>query len=242
MQIAKTRFITTLIAWLDEHQITAVLFDLDGTLINRDNAIKRWAASFVRATFRSENESNFNELVAFILDLDADGRGSKTAMFAEIKKRAPWLRDDVASLVNAFREQLLSYIVLDTDAEHLLDALSVASIPFGIVTNGSSHQLGKIRQLDLEQLTTCIFISEFFGCKKPNPAIFLAAASCLKTKPQNILFVGDDLISDIAGASSVGMKTVWLHRGRKWSIPKVKPDFVLGSLGELFEKEGIPNA
>ena len=59
-----------------------------------------------------------------------------------------------------------------------LDVLDAAGIPFGIITNGPVQQNLKIDQLGLRSRTKCIFISEEFGCSKPDPAIFQAAACC----------------------------------------------------------------
>lgn len=71
---------------------------------------------------------------------------------------------------------------LDAQLSVLLHTLQNAHILFGIVTNGSSHQRQKIEVLGLDQLTSCIFISELFGAKKPDASIFLAAASCLQVQ------------------------------------------------------------
>ncbi|BCL82234.1 hypothetical protein ccbrp13_46990 [Ktedonobacteria bacterium brp13] len=72
------------------------------------------------------------------------------------------------------------------------------------------NQRRKIERLHLDQLTSCIFISEAFGVKKPEAAIFLAAASYVNLPPEQILFVGDHTYLDIWEAHAVGMKTVWL--------------------------------
>jgi len=87
-----------------------------------------------------------------------------------------------------------------------------------------------------DRLTSCIFISEVFGCKKPEAKIFLAAASCLGVATWDVLFVGDNPYADIWGAQRVGMKTAWLHRGRAWpsNISSTPADIIIGSLEELF--------
>jgi len=40
-------------------------------------------------------------------------------------------------------------------------------------------------------MTSCIFISAEFGCRKPDAAIFRAATSCVGAHPARVLFVGD---------------------------------------------------
>jgi len=90
-------------------------------------------------------------------------------------------------------------------------------------------------------LTSCIFISEVFGCKKPEAMIFLAAATCVGAAAVEVLFVGDNPYADICGAQRVGMKTAWLHRGRAWpsDLSSTPVDIIIGSLEELFTILGI---
>ncbi len=91
-----------------------------------------------------------------------------------------------------------------------------------------------------------MFISEVFGSRKPEPAIFLAAAAHLGVEPTDMLFVGDNPETDILGAASVGMQTAWLHRGRAWpsTIATARPDYVIGSLSDLLwlTEQSLQNA
>jgi len=130
---------------------------------------------------------------------------------------------------------------LADDTSHLLDGLHAIGLPFGIVTNGSSTQFHKIRALGLDVRTSCIFVSELVGCRKPEAAIFLAAAHCLGMAPKAVLFVGDNPEADIWGAHRVGMKTAWLHRSRAWpsTLPRSCVDLTIGSLADLAEVLGL---
>jgi putative hydrolase of the HAD superfamily len=92
-----------------------------------------------------------------------------------------------------------------------------------------------MRVLGLDQLTSCIFISESFGCDKPDSAIFLAAAASLGYEPNDIIFIGDHPHKDIWGARRVGMHTAWLRHQREWptELMETPPDYIIGSLCEL---------
>lgn len=37
--------------------------------------------------------------------------------------------------------------------------------------------------------------------------------------------VGDSPESDIGGAVTLGLRSVWLHRGRQWSEPRYMPTY-----------------
>jgi putative hydrolase of the HAD superfamily len=126
-------------------------------------------------------------------------------------------------------------MALDAETVELLAALEKAGMPFGIVTNGSAHQNLKIDKLGLRSRASCVFISEVFGCAKPEAAIFHAASSALNLPCEQIIFVGDNPKVDICGANAVGMTTAWLHRHISWptEITDVQPDYILDSLGKL---------
>ena len=50
------------------------------------------------------------------------------------------------------------------------------------------------------------------GGPKPAEMMFLRAADLAQCQPEQIVHVGDDVRSDVAGAAAAGMITVWLNR------------------------------
>ena len=220
-----------------KNPIRAVLFDLDNTLYDRDLAFEIWARCFVEEHFVSDGDAQRADVLQKILLLDAKGYRSRAALFTDVKAHYPTLPYDVDALCQLFYQQWTAHMTLDDETVRPLDALDRAGIPFGIITNGSVHQNLKIDQLGLRSRTDCIFISEVFGGRKPDAAIFHAATAVLNVPCEYILFVGDNPIADICGAHEVGMTTAWLHRGSTWpaEITDVQPDYVLESLGELLK-------
>lgn len=219
----------------DRRPIQAVLFDLDNTLYDRDLAFSKWATGFVDDQFTTRREEERAQIVEHIIAIDAHGYVTKDVLFTEVKAHYPSIMEDVAALCERFYKEWLVHMALDPATEALLDFLDRAAIPFGIVTNGALQQHDKIRQLSLQHRTHCLFVSAEFGCNKPDPSIFRAAAACLGVPCEHILFVGDNPAADICGAQAVGMQTAWLHCGATWpdSISDVTPDHVIASLVEL---------
>ena len=71
---------------------------------------------------------------------------------------------------------------------------------------------------------------------KPATAFFHAAAARLGVPSGEILMVGDDIESDIAGAQSAGMRAALVRTGKFRTLDlegPVKPDAVLDSVAEL---------
>jgi putative hydrolase of the HAD superfamily len=78
-----------------------------------------------------------------------------------------------------------------------------------------------------------IIISGSFGRGKPDPAIFEHALTKMSIDKDMAIMVGDNLMTDILGASRVGMKSVWINRQDK-ERRDVVPDFEIKHLEELF--------
>jgi HAD superfamily hydrolase (TIGR01509 family) len=93
----------------------------------------------------------------------------------------------------------------------LLDALRGRGLRTGLVSN--AFDPGWLLRRDLERmglterLDVIVFSSEV-GKRKPHPSIFEAALEPLGVGPDNVLFIGDRLDADIAGANELGMTSV----------------------------------
>jgi putative hydrolase of the HAD superfamily len=60
---------------------------------------------------------------------------------------------------------------------------------------------------------------------KPNPRIFEIAARRGRMRLGGAWMVGDSPEEDIGGASALGLRSVWLHRGRSWTQPRYSPTY-----------------
>ncbi len=79
-----------------------------------------------------------------------------------------------------------------------------------------------------------IVISGDFGRGKPDPSIFEHALSLMSFKKEEVIMVGDNLMTDILGANRAGIKSVWVNRHNK-ERNEVIPTFEITHLGELFD-------
>ena len=215
-------------------RFAGVLFDLDDTLYSRRAAFGGWLEAYLRDTLGLTDPDEAAHVREAAHALDRNGYGSKQALFAHLHAQYPGLPGVPARSLETFFAEFLTYVVPEAGTEALLDTLACAKIPFGVITNGSARQWRKIEALGLDTRTSCVFVSETFGVKKPDPAIFHAAADCLGISPSEILFVGDNPAADIGGAQAAGMAAAWLHRGQVWPAElTAQPDFVIGLLAEI---------
>jgi len=212
--------------------VSALLFDLDNTLFDLESAFEACVMDFVRTQLPDLTQAEALAVAQTALHRDPAGYGSKGESFAELSRRLPAWKLGAEETKDHFRNLLLTHIRLGLLAEKLLSDLASAGLPFGIVTNGSDRQLRKVDRLDLTGRAECVLVSGILGAAKPDPRIFLAGAAQLGAEPARILFVGDNPLTDIGGAQSVGMRTCWIQRGQPW--PQVDglrpPDLTVESL------------
>ena len=89
-----------------------------------------------------------------------------------------------------------------------------ARFRLGLCSNFSHAEtaLAILAQGGLRPHLSAVVISETTGYRKPRSEIFAAVLGELGIEAGETVHVGDRLTDDVAGASAVGMRTVWLTR------------------------------
>lgn len=88
-------------------------------------------------------------------------------------------------------------------------ALLKPHVRLGIITNGPSLiQREKLSQVGLADQFDIVVADADFGAPKPDPALFAYAAASLGIRSRKLVFVGDSLEADVAGANAAGWISV----------------------------------
>jgi putative hydrolase of the HAD superfamily len=105
----------------------------------------------------------------------------------------------------------------------------------GVVTNGLAEvQARKVAALDLATLVdVVVFATADDRPGKPEPWAFRDVCARLDVAPDRAVFVGDDVVADIAGAAAVGMKTIWLAPPERRGSGGVHADITVHSLADV---------
>ncbi len=91
-----------------------------------------------------------------------------------------------------------------------------------------------LRKHGLEGDLDEIFISHELGWRKPGRRFFETIIAATGIDPARCLFIGDDPVCDVWGASQAGFQTAWLPRpGAK--TPQTEPSWVLKKLEDVLE-------
>ena len=86
----------------------------------------------------------------------------------------------------------------------------------------------ELDELGITPLFDGILISSDAGVKKPDPEIFNVAFNKFSLDKTECFYVGNDLHDDVLGASSAGLKTVYIETEQSGKYPslEVLPDYV----------------
>jgi len=184
----------------------AVLFDLDGTLLDSAPDLVG-SLNWVR---RSEGLAPLpvNDMSQYVskgaLGLLNAGMPSVDPQTLEIWKQR--FLDHYAK--NSYKESRLY-----DGVPELLDQLVSASIPWGVVTNKMESLTSPIIEAaNLQSSIGCVVCGDTLEESKPHPAPVLHACQVLKVSPAVTLFVGDD-IRDIQAGRAAGTDTAAIHYG-----------------------------
>ncbi|MFE6622714.1 HAD family hydrolase [Streptomyces sp. NPDC057740] len=115
-------------------------------------------------------------------------------------------------------------VVLAHSTRRALDRARAAGWTCVVVTNGRVvQQEAKIRNTGLDRLVQGWVVSEAVGRRKPEPEIFRAAAATVGAPLTGAWVIGDSPHADIAGAASLGLRSVWVTNGRDWVEGSYRP-------------------
>ncbi|QLQ36850.1 HAD family hydrolase [Micromonospora robiginosa] len=194
-----------------------LLLALDDTLLDRDGPFRAWGARFL------ENVGAPPADLDWLVSVDADGLTNRWDVADAVRDRYG-LRIPSIDLVEELHDGVVEHMRLDPLVACALRIAADAGWVPVVVTNGAARQQDtKIRRTGLDRYVADWVISEEAGVSKPNPRIFALAAQRARMPLRGAWVVGDSPEADIGGATAVGLPSVWLHRGRRWSDPRFAP-------------------
>lgn len=141
-----------------------------------------------------------------------------------------------AELAERFPAERRSRPIVYDETFRVLDALK-GKYKLLLLTNGSPDlQQEKLDGVpELIPYFDHIVISGNFGQGKPAAAIFRHALEKLGIEPEHGIMVGDKLTTDILGANTIGMTSVWINRHGMERSDEIVPTYEIASLDELLQ-------
>lgn len=180
---------------------SAILFDLDGTLLNS-------GLTFHKIVNQLKKEINQEE-VPFEKVRKYSSRGASLILknsFPEADEAQ--LADLKKSFLERYFEFMLDDICLYDGVVELIDFLANESIPWGIVTNKSEKYTRPIiEKLKWHELTNAVICPENVSKAKPDPEGIITALNLLNASNSESYYVGDHK-RDVETGKNANVKTV----------------------------------
>lgn len=213
----------------DGRVVEAVLFDIDGTLLDHDaasagslqSALERerdlhgleafeWAAAL--AEWRRLEELHYADYLSGEIPVEEHRRRRSAGILEWLgapERHSDDLDEWFAAFLGGYRER---WSVFD-DVHPTVDRLEAQGAALGVITNADAgFQRRKLDAFGLLERMPAFVASSEAGMPKPEPEIFARACDLLGLEPARVAYVGDRLETDALGARDAGLLGVWLDR------------------------------
>jgi HAD superfamily hydrolase (TIGR01549 family) len=185
----------------------ALIFDMDDTLYD----LSRHRRMHLARAWQSWLTMLTPERAAAVVEAAVSERIFFPDMAGFLFRHGVHEIDAREKLIDASRETWFDDLTLDDGVAQLLDALA-GHYRLGLITNGpTAIQQRKIDRFGLTTWFSQLTISQNFGVEKPHSRIFLHMVDALGAEVADTVMVGDNPLADIAGATGVGMRAVWIR-------------------------------
>jgi putative hydrolase of the HAD superfamily len=235
--------------------IRALIFDVNGTLIDIETdegleEIYRTIAHFLTYQGIFLHRGEVRDLYFQIMEQQ---RTESAETFAEWDAIEVWREflhnkasDYTRSLPTEKREQLPLFLAelhrgiarkrlrLYPQVQETLDQLR-SYYSMAIVSDAqSAYAIPELSAVGLLKYFDPIIISGDYGYRKPDARLFQKALDALQVRPEQALFLGNDLYRDIFGAQQIGMKAIFVSSNQgNTSNQTISPDYTIYRFADL---------
>jgi len=217
--------------------VQAVLFDLDGTLI--DSAPDLAAAANDMLALRGLPP---RQLASLRPMAGAGARGMLGVAFGVAPGQGEY-EALKAEFLDRYERRMLNQTACFAEVSSMLDALAQAQMRWGIITNKAERfALPITAALGLAARSLAVVGGDTTPHTKPHPAPLLEAARRLGVAPAHCIYVGDDE-RDIEAGRAAGMRTVaaaWGYLGQGAAVHAWGANIVIDHPQQLLNCLGLP--
>lgn len=218
-----------------QQPLRAVLFDLDGTLIDT-------APDFIRIIRLMCQQASLDPPHDDLIraQVSEGARAMVSLMYPDLAMDSPQLLQMRQQFLHCYAQNIAVDTCLFAGMDALLDSLDKLGLPWGIVTNKPrSLSVALLAALQLTQRCQVLVCPDDVTCSKPDPEPMLLAARQLGLPPEQIIYVGDHP-RDIEAGRAAHMPTVlaaygYLPPGHRDDLDAWQASHIVSSVDELME-------
>ena len=204
--------------------IKGIVFDIDGTLLNHNQAVERALTTLYSLmkstiphsrfdefllTWKTYTDKYINEYLNGCLSFKQQRILRVQSVFN--KWAYPLTSDKAMDFFKIYLKEYEKNWILYDDVVPCLTMLK--PFPLGVISDGEGEQQRrKLAFTGIDSFFRSIIISGEVGLQKPHPKLFRMSAKELNLSLNEILYVGDLLEKDALGAYNAGMQGVLINR------------------------------
>ena len=212
--------------------IAAVLFDLDGTLVDT-------APDFVRILNQLRTDEDLSPLPYDVIrNQVSNGARALIRLGFDITDEDADFASRLDRLLQRYEQELARESHLFAGLEQTLALLEARNIPWGVVTNKPSRYTGPLlKGLHLEQRCAVTVCPDHVNHRKPHPEPLLTACKQLAVDPLQTIYVGDHL-RDVEAGKAAGNFTVaaaWGYLTEDDDISGWQADLIANTPADLLQ-------
>lgn len=200
--------------------ISAVLFDLDGTLLDTAPDLAYALNQLLAEHQRSKIPlSQFRRIIS-------DGTAAMLQLGFNVTENDPGFTALKEQFLVLYRRHIARQTRPYAGIIEVLQHLKQQEISWGIVTNKISHLTFElIKAISFDYPPACIVCGDTTAFIKPHPAPLLHACSLLKVQPNECVYIGDSLI-DMQASHAAQITALYAQYGYgdHASVKKEYPD------------------
>ena len=193
--------------------LKAVIFDLDGTLINSAipfKEMKRKVIAFLHANGVDDRLLNEDMLSAEIIDLAICYLQRKDSSENQVSE----ILAQLSNIMNEVELQSTGNATVIEGVPRILGVLKERGLKLGVMTRGCSEYTHKIlTKFSLNRYFDAVVARDDVDQPKPNPEHAFHVLKLLGVKAQETLFIGDHW-SDAECAKQAGLNFVFVSHGQ----------------------------
>ncbi|WP_325435672.1 N-acetylmuramic acid 6-phosphate phosphatase MupP [Pseudomonas nitroreducens] len=187
--------------------LRAVLFDMDGTLLDTAPDFVAVCQAMLVAHGRAPIDDQR------IQDVVSGGARAMVAATFDMDPEAPGFETLRQEFLDRYQEHCAVFTRPYEGMAELLESIERSRLIWGVVTNKPVRFAAPImEQLGLAERSAVLVCPDHVKNSKPDPEMLLLACSQLNIDPSEVLFIGDDL-RDIESGRAAGTKTAAVRYG-----------------------------
>jgi 2-haloalkanoic acid dehalogenase type II len=215
--------------------LRAIIFDLDGTLINSTIAFQKMKTRVISHLEQSGIQQGWLNTGLLNQDIEARARAylhDHKIPNTEIQR----IFTTVTQIMNEIELEAIETVQAYPDAFETLQQVSELGFILGILTRGCrEYAETALEKAQFQHFFTAIAARDEVNYPKPDPEHSQLLLKRLKVQPSETLLVGDSQ-TDILSAYNCNMRCVWINRQNSNLPPNTpRPNYELFSLTYLPE-------